>query len=106
MADIEEEKNDIEEENEDSPMIIENKGDILKLLNERKEANTTILEKLAKLLCIFAVLLFVSLTITCIAVRWDLDAISVLIGYWLAFFMFSTGYILKKSIKRFDWMIK
>merc|ERR1712126_626007 len=42
-------------------------------------------------------ILFISLSITCMA-SWNRDPIAVVIGYWLVLLVFGAGYVIKKTI--------
>ena len=84
-----------EEGAEDTPMINESKQDSSKLVIDGKGENVVLLENLAKLSIGFSVLLFVSLTIACIA-AYRVDPISIVIGYWLVLFVFVSGWTIKK----------
>merc|ERR1712198_253413 len=65
--------------------------------NEQRITDAILLENIATLLKWFSIILFVSLSITCLA-SWNLDPIAVVIGYWLVLLVFGTGYVIKKTV--------
>ena len=94
---------DSDDEAEQAPMIKKNEKDSFKLLIDGNRENTILLENIAKLSTWFSLVLFVSLTITCIASRDAREApISIVIGYWLVLFVFGAGYLTKKTIRKFE----
>jgi len=74
------------------------KQEIVKSSKEEFNANMVLLRNISSLLSWFSLLLFICLTITCMA-SWRVDPIAIVIGYWLVLLTFSAGYLIKKTIK-------
>ena len=87
-----------DEGEDNTPMTNNNEKNLITHSSEEKITNTVLLENVARLLKWFSIILFLGLSITCMA-SWSLDPIAVVIGYWLVLLSFSTGYVIKKTIR-------
>ena len=88
---------DGDEGEDNTPMTKDNEKSLITHSNEERITNTIVLERVARLLKWFSMILFISLSITCMA-SWNPDPIAVVIGYWLVLLVFGTGYVIKKTI--------
>ena len=87
-----------DEGEDNTPMTNDNEKNLITHSSEEKITNTVLLENVARLLKWFSIILFLGLSITCMA-SWSLDPIAVVIGYWLVLLSFGTGYVIKKTIR-------
>ena len=78
------------EEEEGTPMTKDIQQEIVKSSKEEFNANIVLLRNISSLLSWFSLLLFICLTITCMA-SWRVDPIAIVIGYWLVLLTFSAG---------------
>ena len=81
-----------------TPMNNDSEKNLITHRGEERITNTILLENVARLLKWLSMILFVCLTITCMA-SWNLNPVSIVIGYWLVVLVFGTGYVIKKTIR-------
>ena len=93
-------------ENEETPFASkmdsqpnDNVASIFKLIREEEQRRNLVTRRIATVSMAFSVLLFITLTCVCIARPWRLDAVSVVMGYWLGLFIFCCGYVTSKTVE-------